>query len=440
MIPVPGLVVAQVAPGSLAEELELEPGDKIVKINGQEIIDLVDFHFLSSEDYLEVEVIKADGECWQLEIDKEPDEEFGVQFVAVAVDGIKHCRNKCMFCFVDQTPPNMRQSLYEKDDDYRLSLTQGSFVTLSNLSDAELQRIVSLHLSPLYISVHATDPEVRSRLLKNPHAGRIMQQLTALAEAGIIMHTQIVLCPGLNDGEILERSIRELRSLWPQVQSMAVVPVGLTAYREGLADLATFNPQSARRVVELGAKYQMQFRQELGVNFLYFSDEFYVEAGLDFPVAESYDEFSQLENGVGLSRLFLDEVEVALSNAPKQIAKRSVHLVTGVSAGKTITDLVAKLSRTISGLTVQVHILTNQFFGSSVTVAGLLTGSDLVQGLKGLAGEEIFIPRVMLKSGEDVFLDDMTLAQVSTALEAKLTVVELDGYDFLEKLINQVQI
>ncbi len=437
-MPAPGLVIAQVEPGSLAEELELEPGDKIVKINGQEIMDLVDFHFFSSDEYLEVEVVKANNEYWQLEIDKQTDEEFGVQFVSVAADGIKRCRNKCMFCFVDQTPPDMRQSLYDKDDDYRLSLTQGSFITLTNLSDTELQRIIHLHLSPLYVSVHSTDPAVRIKLMNNPQAGKIMQQLTRLAAAGITIHTQIVLCPGLNDGKILEKSLQELRGLWPQVQSVAVVPVGLTAYRKGLAQLETFTPVTAQAVIIMGTRYQRQFKQELGVNFLHFSDEFYVEAGLDFPLAEAYDEFAQLENGVGLSRLFLDGVDKALSKAPRQISPRRLHMVTGVSAAKIIRELARKLTQTIAGLDVRVHALTNRFFGPSVTVAGLLTGSDLLNGLKNLDGEEILIPRVMLKAGEEVFLDDLTLTQVAAALGARLTVVELDGYDLLNKITRQV--
>ncbi|HWJ03196.1 MAG TPA: DUF512 domain-containing protein, partial [Verrucomicrobiae bacterium] len=392
----PGLIIAQVRPGSLAEELELGPGDKITSINGQGVMDLVDFHFLTSDDFLEVEVTKADGEEWVLEVDKEPEEDFGVQFVAVSAQGIKHCRNKCLFCFVDQMPPNMRQTLYDKDDDYRLSLTQGSFITLTNLSEQELNRIVSLHLSPLYVSVHATDPQVREKLLRNPNAGMIMHQLQVLAEAGTVIHTQIVLVPGINDGEVLAKSISDLRSLWPQVQSVAVVPVGLTGFRERLAPLSKFHRDHARKVIEAGQAWQEKFRRERGVSFLYFSDEFYVEAGVEFPPGEHYDDYSQLENGVGLSRLFLDEIEAYLPQLPKEIQPRQVNLVTGVSAGAIMRTLSERICGAVKGLEITVHVLENSFFGSSVTVAGLLTGQDIIAGLNAVTAEEVLIPRVML--------------------------------------------
>lgn len=432
-----GLEVASVRPGSLGEELEIERGDKITKINGQDVCDLVDFHFLSSDDYLEIDLLKENGETWQLEVEKEPQEDFGLEFTAVSVEGTKHCRNKCMFCFVDQMPKNLRASLYEKDDDYRLSLTQGSFVTLTNLSDAEFARIVRLHLSPLYISVQATDPEVRQKLLRNPRAGKIMEQLRALADAGIVMHTQIVLVPGINDGEVLDRSIRDLSGLWPQVQSVAVVPVGLTAYRDKLDRLERFDPETAQLIISNGARWQEKFRRDFGVTFVYFSDEFYVEAGVDFPAAENYDDFAQLENGVGLSRLFLDGVDSWLDAVPAEIKPRSIHVVTGVSAGKTITELVQKVTGVVKGLQVSVHALANTFFGASVTVAGLLTGADLLAGLPDVQGQQLLIPRVMLRAGEDVFLDGMTLAEAAGRLGAKISVVELDGKDFLEKLTGQ---
>lgn len=436
MAAAPGLVVAQVRPGSIAAEMEIEPGDRITRINGQDVEDLVDFHFFSSDDYLEMEVIKASGDLWQLELEKELHEDFGLEFVSVSSRGIKRCRNKCLFCFVDQMPPGMRPTLYEKDDDYRLSLTQGSFMTLTNLSEEELNRIIRLHLSPLYVSVHATEPGVRQKLLGNQRAGLIMEQLHALARAGITLHTQIVLIPGINDGAVLAKSIADLKSLWPQVQSIAVVPVGLTAHRSGLAVLPCFDREGARQVIALGSKRQEEFRQELGSTFLYFSDEFYVEADLTFPGVEAYDDFSQLENGVGLSRLFIDEVASLLPTLPRQAARRRVHVVTGVSAGKIMLNLIESVCHAVDGLEVQLHILENKFFGPSVTVAGLLTGSDLISGLSGLEGETVLIPRVMLKAGEQVFLDDQSLEQVSNRLRVRLTVVELSGHDFLRQLLG----
>ncbi len=433
----PGLEVAEVRPGSVAAEMEIEPGDRIVRINGVDVEDLVDFQFLSSDDYLEIEVINNQGELWRLELDKEPQEDFGVEFRSVSAQGTKRCRNKCMFCFVDQMPAGMRSSLYEKDDDYRLSLTQGSFITLTNLSDEDFQRIIRLHLSPLYVSVHATDPDVRRKLLQNPRAGEIMAQLKSLAEAGITVHTQVVLVPGINDGEILARTVQDLSSLWPKVQSVAVVPVGLTSFRQNLASLERFTPDSARRVILTGAGWQADCRSRFGVNFLYFSDEFYVEADLDFPVAAEYDDFPQLENGVGLTRLFIDEVEAVLPLAPKKIELRKVRVVTGVSAAKIMTRLLAAVCRAVQGLEASLDVAPNRFFGPSVTVAGLLTGSDLLAALPECGGAEVLIPRAMLKAGESVFLDDLSLAEVSQRLGAKLIAAEASGYDFLAKLLGQ---
>jgi len=436
MAAVPGLVISSVRPDSIAAEMEIEPGDRITRINGQDVEDLVDFHFLSSDDYLEMEVLKKDGEVWQLELDKEPQEDFGLEFVSVASRGIKRCRNKCLFCFVDQMPPGMRGTLYEKDDDYRLSLTQGSFITLTNLTEDEFQRILHLHLSPLYVSVHATDPEVRRRLLGNPLAGLIMDQLQALAGAGIVIHCQIVLVPGINDGAVLAKTVADLRRLWPQVQSVAVVPVGLTGHREKLPNLAGFNQEDARQVISLGSRMQKEFRRELGASFLYFSDEFYVEADLELPAVEVYDDLAQLENGVGLSRLFIDEVEALLPTLPLQVEARLVHVVTGVSAGKIMFKLIEEICQAVSGLEVQLHVIENRFFGSAVTVAGLLTGSDLIAGLNGLAGETILIPRVMFRSGEKVFLDDLSLEEVSSRIGAKIISVEPSGHDFLRELLG----
>ncbi len=433
----PGLVVAEVRPGSVAAEMEIEPGDRIVRINSVDVEDLVDFQFLTSDDYLKIEIINGQGELWQLELDKEPQEDFGLEFEAVSAQGTKQCRNKCMFCFVDQMPAGMRSSLYEKDDDYRLSLTQGSFITLTNLSDEDFQRIIRLHLSPLYVSVHATDPDVRRKLLQNPRAGLIMAQLKSLAEAGITIHTQVVLVPGLNDGKVLAQTVQDLAGLWPQVQSVAVVPVGLTGYRQKLASIQGFRPDSARRVILEGSRWQADFRGRMGTGFLYFSDEFYVEADLEFPEAAAYDAFPQLENGVGLTRLFMDEVEALLPQVPKKIEPRKVRVVTGVSAAKIMSRLLQQVCQAVEGLEARLDVMPNRFFGPTVTVAGLLTGSDLLASLQESQGAEVLIPRAMLKAGESVFLDDLTLKEVAEQLGAKLTVSETDGQDFLAKLLGR---
>ncbi|HHY27879.1 MAG TPA: DUF512 domain-containing protein, partial [Desulfitobacterium dehalogenans] len=293
-----GLVVAAVHRGSIAEEMEIECGDQILSIDGQEIEDIIDFQYLTAEDEFTLLLEKADGELWEMEIERSYGEELGLEVQAVSPQGLKLCKNNCVFCFIAQMPKGMRGSLYDKDDDYRLSLTQGSFITLSNLDNDEFERILKFHLSPLYISVHAWDSETRVRLMKNPKAGDLSSQLKQLAEAGIHIHSQIVLVPGYNDGEILEQTVRELGNLHPSVQSIAVVPVGLTKYRVNLPDLRPFTPEEARDILTKGESWQREYRKQTGRSLVYFSDEFYASAGWDYPTTEIYDDFAQLENGV----------------------------------------------------------------------------------------------------------------------------------------------
>jgi len=434
-----GLVVAAVYEGSIAQEMEIECGDRILAIDGQEIEDIIDFQYLTAEDEFTLLVEKPDGQLWELEIERSYGEELGLEVQAVSSHGFKLCRNNCVFCFVAQMPKGMRESLYDKDDDYRLSLTQGSFITLSNLTDEEFERILKFHLSPLYISVHAWDAETRVRLMKNSKAGELASQLKRLADAGIIIHSQIVLVPGYNDGEILEETVRELGKLYPQVQSIAVVPVGLTKYREKLPDLRPFTPEEAQKILNQGKNWQQEYRANTGCNLVYFSDEFYSLAGWDYPPLEEYDDLAQLENGVGMASKFRQEFKEALGVLRNEkellpaLNKRKVHVITGVSATPFFQTLLKDLSG-IANLEIELHTIYNDFFGSTVTVAGLLTAQDIAKQLGDIQGELFLIPRVMLKADEDIFLDDYSVDWLAREIKGIPLVVENHGRAFLEAL------
>lgn len=430
-----GLVVAAVLEGSIAEEMEITPGDRVVAVDGQDLRDIIDFQYLTAEEEFTLWVEKEDGEIWEIEIERSPGEELGLEVQAVSSKGLKLCKNNCVFCFVAQMPEGMRTTLYDKDDDYRLSLTQGSFVTLSNLDDEEFERIIKFHLSPLYISVHAWNAEARVRLMKNPKAGDLASQMKRLTEAGILIHSQIVLVPGYNDGEILEETVRELGNLFPSVQSIAVVPVGLTKFRENLPDLRAFTQEEARRILEQGQTWQRDYVHKIDRHLVYFSDEFYAQADWDFPAVETYDDFPQLENGVGMASKFREEFEQALNKIPEQIPERKVHVLTGTSAKPFFEHLVQSL-RGIQGLSISVHALENQFFGSSVTVAGLLTAQDIVSQIKNLNEEIFLVPRVMLKADEPIFLDNRSVDWLADQINGTACIVDNHGASFIEAVIG----
>ncbi|MEG6616244.1 DUF512 domain-containing protein [Peptococcaceae bacterium 1198_IL3148] len=425
-MPVKGLVVTEVYPGSIGEELEITPGATIVEINGKPVTDLLDYRFLASDDELQMKVITADGEEWLMEIEKDYDEDLGLDFGTNALGKIRRCRNKCLFCFVDQMAPDMRDTLYVKDDDYRHSFLYGNFVTLTNVNDQELQRIIEQHLSPLYISVHTTNPDLRHRMMRNPHAANIMKQLTALAAAGIEMHTQVVLCPGFNDGKELDSTIGDLASLWPSVRSLAVVPVGLTKFRQGLAELNLFTPEQAGEVVKQVTRWQQKFMQQFDDPFVFIADEFYVISGQPIPPGQHYGDYPQLENGIGLIRLFIDQWDQVKTQLPKEVyPPQKVTMATGTSAYAIMEPIVARLNQ-IDGLQVQLHLIPHRYFGNTVTVAGLLTGSDLLQELQGKdLGQKLLIPAVMLKDQQDdVFLDDISLDELVEKLGVPIVPVD----------------
>lgn len=431
-----GLVIAAVDAGSIAEEMEIQVGDRVLEVNEVEINDIIDFQFgISEEDYTLL-IEKPNGELWELDIEKDSEEFLGLEVETISAEGLKVCRNNCTFCFIAQMPKGLRASLYDKDDDYRLSLTQGSFITLSNLSEEEIERILHFHLSPLYISVHAWSPEVRVRLMKNPQAGKLPELLKRFAEAGIVVHAQVVLVPDHNDEDVLRETIERLAELYPSVQSIAVVPVGLTRYRAKLTSLRGFTSVEAIGILDQAEKWQKQFFEQTGRHLVYFADEFYILAGRDFPKATVYDDFPQLENGVGMARKFISEIEAGWKKLPASISLRHVHLLTGTSAQELFELWGARLMEQVSGLTVTVHAIRNDFFGTSVTAAGLVTAQDIAEQLGDLLGEAFLIPRVMLKADEDIFLDDLSVQWLEEKIHGKANIVENDGLSFLEQVIG----
>ena len=409
-------LISTVMPGSLAAEMGITAGDRLLAVNETPIQDIIDLSFALADEYVELLVVKQNGEQAIYEIEKEYHEDLGIEFASAVFDGVRQCANRCIFCFVDQMPPGMRQTLYVKDDDYRLSFLYGNFITLTNLTSADEQRIRSLHLSPLYISVHATDGEIRSRMLNHRRGSNIMQQLRNFADQGIEFHTQVVLCSGYNDGEVLDKTIGDLFALAPAALSLAIVPVGLTRYREGCHPLRVFTPSEADQVIADVTGWQDRCRTATGNSFVYLADEFYLAAGHPIPEYDRYDDFPQLENGVGLVRSFLHEWHNQSMVAPGYEQGMRLDVVCGVSAAKVLSPLLDSLC--IPGLNVRLVVVENRFFGPHVTVTGLLTGADILACLQEVPAERdgVIIPGVALRKGEAVFLDGMQPADIETAL------------------------
>lgn len=426
-------VVTMVVPESIADQTGIEAGDKLLAVNGRQLRDIIDLSFALADDYIELLIEKTDGEQEIIEIEKEYDEDLGLHFESAVFDGIRRCANQCIFCFVDQMAPNMRASLYVKDDDYRMSFLYGNFVTLTNLGERDFARIKKLHLSPLYISVHTTNGSLRAKMLHNKNAGNIMQHIDKLIESGIELHTQVVLCPEINDGVILEKTIADLYQLHPGVQSLAIVPVGLSRYRENCHPLKGFTAAQACHIISMVAQWQKKSRSETGSSFVYLSDEFYIAAAQPIPGDEFYDGFPQLENGIGLVRNFLTEWERAKTASSVYPAPIYLDIVCGKSAEKILSPLMRQLA--IPNLHIRLVPVENHFFGPDITVTGLLTGRDIVKGLSCLTGERdgVIIPGIALRTGESVFLDDSTLQEVEQQLNIPVRVA-YGGADLRELL------
>ena len=430
-------MISRVLPDSIAEELGLEPGDRLISVNGQPVEDVFDYRYLMNEELVVLLVEKPDGEEWELEIEKDYEEDLGIEFEQGLMDEYRSCRNKCMFCFIDQMPEGMRETLYFKDDDSRLSFLQGNYITLTNMSDHDIERIVRYHLEPINISFHTTNPELRCKMLHNRFAGDALKKVDTLYEGGIQMNGQIVLCKGVNDGEELERSIRELSRYLPYLQSVSVVPVGLTKYRDGLYPLEPFTKEDAREVLRVIHSWQEKLYQEYGLHFIHAGDEWYILAEEEMPEEERYDGYLQLENGVGMLRLLHNEFEEAYEDAAGDDIERSVSLATGYLAYPYLKKMADRLSQKYTRTKILIYPIRNDFFGERITVAGLITGQDLKAQLSDQKlGTHLLLPQNMVRAQEMDFLDDVTVAELSEALQVKVDIVKSSGQDFVKQLIE----
>ena len=433
-------IVKKVLSGSIAEEMEITPGDALLEINGHKIEDIFDYQYYTQDEYIEILVRKPSGEEWLLEIDKGYDEDLGITFENGLMDDYSSCLNKCIFCFIDQMPKGMRDTLYFKDDDSRLSFLQGNYVTLTNMSDEDVDRIIRYNLSPINVSFQTTNPELRCKMLNNRFAGQALEKAWKLAQAGIIMNGQIVLCKGVNDGAELDRSIRDLSAYLPNLESVSVVPVGLSKYRDGLYPLEPFTKEDAQDVLRIIHGWQNKIYPEYGTHFVHASDEWYILAEEELPQEEQYDGYLQLENGVGMLRLLLDEFAEAMEEDRingRQARAKHITLATGRLAYRFIKQMAMQMEERYEGLQIDVIAIRNDFFGEMITVSGLLTGQDIMAQLKDRdLGEKLLLPQNVLKSGEPVFLDDYTLDDIEKALQVRIDIVKSSGRDFIEAILS----
>ena len=435
-------IIKNVKNDSIGQEMGIEAGDVVLSVNGQKMEDIFDYQYLTEDIYVELEIRKPDGEVWVLEIDKEEDEDLGLEFENGLMDEYRSCHNKCIFCFIDQMPPGMRETLYFKDDDSRLSFLQGNYVTLTNMSEHDIDRICRYRLEPINISFQTMNPALRCKMLNNRFAGEALKKVDTLYKAGIRMNGQIVLCRDINDGSELEYSIGELAKYMPCLESVSVVPVGLSKFREGLYPLKPFDRDSAGEVIDLIEGWQKKLFKERGSHFVHASDEWYLLAGRPLPEEERYDGYLQLENGVGMLRLLLDEFEEALWEIDEEAAARAkgrrISLATGLLAEPVIREMLNRAKNEIPGLTAELYGIRNDFFGNAITVSGLLTGQDILAQLKGRdLGQVLYLPENVLRAGEEILLDDMTLTELSDALQVRIDIVKSNGLSFVDALLGR---
>ena len=430
-------VICKVYTGGIAEELGIEVGDKLISINGQHIEDIIEYKYCLTEEYLEVEIEKVSGEIWILEIDKNYDEDLGIEFDNPILTHMRSCQNKCIFCFIDQLPKGMRESLYFKDDDSRLSFLHGNYITLTNMREEDLNKIIQYRISPINVSVHTTNGELRKKMLNNRFADNILEVLKRLVASEIKVNCQIVLIPEVNDGEELDNTLKDLALLGKGVESVAVVPVGITRYREGLPNIKPFDKETSIKTIEQIHRWQKHFIKIRKSHFVYISDEFYILSGLEFPSVEDYDGFPQLENGVGMVSKLEKEFVQYLSKLPTKLkVSKKVTIVTGTLAQPIIKNLTNRLEKSIQGLSIDVLGVENKFFGGYVSVAGLLTGQDILNSLKERnLGNLVIIPESMLKSGEKVFLDDFTLQELMEEVGVRIVVSPVDGKKLIQNIL-----
>lgn len=431
--------ITSVEPGSPARRARIHKGDTLISINGNAITDVLDYRFYMTDEHLEILLCDQEKKLRTVVVEKDEYDDLGLEFETYLMDRQMGCKNACIFCFVDQTPPGMRKSLYFKDDDTRMSFLFGNYTTLTNLKEGDIQRIIKMHISPINISIQTMNPALRVQMMKNPFAGESLKFVRMLTEGGIKINTQIVLCPGYNDGERLEYSLSELAKLGPNVQSIAVVPVGLTRYREKLTPLRGFFPQEAVEVVKTMERWGEYFCKEYGTRTAYASDEFYILAGKDFPPYEFYEDFAQLENGVGMMTLMQHDFTQALKEAQleQSPAAHRCTIATGQLAYPMMQNFAERVQQAFPQVQVQVKKIRNDFWGPTITVAGLITGQDLLAQLEGLdLGSELLIPANMLRHEQDRFLDDLTLEQVQETLGVPVLPVENDAFELLARMLG----
>ncbi|MDD6772196.1 MAG: DUF512 domain-containing protein [Inconstantimicrobium porci] len=435
--------IKSILPNSLAEELGIEVGDIILSINGTEVKDIIDFRFLMSDDYVEIEVQKPDGEIWDIEAEKDIEEELGVEFDMAIMDKAKRCSNNCMFCFIDQLPKGMRDTLYFKDDDSRLSFLQGNFVTLTNMKEEDIDRIIRYRISPINVSVHTTNPELRVKMLNNRFAGNILERLKRLAEAQIHINAQIVTVPEVNNGDELLNTINDLYELYPSVQNVAAVPIGITKFREGLKKVKTFDKESAKKEIQNVRAFQEKALKEIGKPFVRLSDEFYITAEEEIPSAEFYDGYNQIEDGIGMVRLLRDTIKNDLKKLTKT-GRGSFSMVTGVLAYDEIKAVAECISKTNNNIKIDTYKIINYFFGETITVAGLLTGTDIINQIKDKINTDYLIMSSnMFRKGyeladndEQIMLDDYKVKDLEEKLDVKIIICDYTGEDLID-LINE---
>lgn len=434
-------VITSVMPDSIAEEVGIEENDILLSVNGEKIVDIIDYRFLTNDEEIVLEIQKPNGEIWDYEIEKDYGEELGLEFGGGIMDKAKRCSNKCMFCFIDQNPKGMRETLYFKDDDSRLSFLQGNFVTLTNMKDEDIERIIRYRISPINISVHTTNPDLRVKMLGNRFAGSVYERMKKLADAGIEMHCQIVLIPEVNNGEELKRTIAELYELYPSVANIAVVPIGVTKYREGLVQVKTFNKESARKELEMVMELQKKFMEEINDPFVRFSDEFYLVSGIDVPEEDFYNGYEQIEDGIGMIRCFREAINYTAQDLNKNI-KGTFSIPTGQLAFDEVSNGMKKLMEVNPNIKIDTYKIINHFFGETITVAGLLTGTDIIGQLKRkINSEYLIMPNNMFRKGyelgpaEYIMLDDTKIDDIERELGVKVLVCDHTGEDIVS-IIN----
>jgi putative radical SAM enzyme (TIGR03279 family) len=430
-------LIIDVVKGSIAEELEIEKGDFLISIDGVRINDCIEYRYLETTERLELEIEKKSGETWIFEIEKEMDEPLGILYENALMDEVKTCQNKCIFCFVDQLPKNMRTSLYLKDDDSRLSFLMGNYLTLTNMTDREIETIIEYGISPIKVSVHTTNPELRKRMLKNKNADRIMSVFEKFRNTNIEIDCQVVLVPGYNDKSELSKTIFDLYELLPVIRSVAVVPVGITKHRKGLPDIRGLTRDECRENIQLINGMQKKFLQDKGTRFVYLSDEFYIRGEHELPDYVEYEDFHVLDNGVGMVRVFEREVDEALKDLRKLKVEKRISVLTGSLAYDFMREITTKISKKIDGIVIEVFEIKNDYFGRDVNVSGLITAADIISQVKGRLGPEVLIPDNMLKKDENVFLDDTALVDLEKELGVSVKPIEVNGYKFVKEIIGE---